>query len=218
MPMSRHSNRSEASGAGTAAHAALIRLFQEFHGSLVRLLRMRLCSDQEARDVAQEAYVRLLQLERLGAIKCLQSYLFRTALNIATDRLRSASMRDAAHRDPSFDPGIDELSPDRVALANDELRMVAAALASMPLKPRRAFVLHRLEDLDIGEVARRLGVSDRMVRNYVSQARLHCQAAITAVTRVHDSALPQIRPRSSIQQGACASRPAQNNQAGGVEV
>ena len=179
--MSRRSNRIEAGGAGTAAHAALIRLFQEFHGSLVRLLRMRLCSDQEARDVAQEAYVRLLQLERPGAIKCLQSYLCRTALNIATDRLRSASMRDAAHRDPSFDCGIYELSPDRVALASDELRLVAAAVASMPLKARRAFVLHRFEDLDIDEVARRLGVTDRMVRNYVAQARLHCQAAINAM-------------------------------------
>src|SRR5882757_2706582 len=94
----------------------LARLFEEHNASLVQLLRAKLRSDQEARDVAQEAYVRLLQLDRIGTVSYLRSYLFRTALNIATDRLRSTTVRNAAHRDPIFDPGVNELSPDRAAL------------------------------------------------------------------------------------------------------
>lgn len=159
----------------------LARLFQEHNASLIQLLRARLRSDQEARDVAQEAYVRLLQLDRLGTISYLRTYLFRTALNIATDRLRSASARHSAHRDPIFDLGVDELSPDRTVLAEDELRIVAAALESLPPKPRYAFLLHRFADLDVHEVAERLGVTERMVRNYIVQALLCCRTALSDV-------------------------------------
>jgi RNA polymerase sigma factor (sigma-70 family) len=164
----------------------LARLFEEHNASLVQLLRAKLRSDQEARDVAQEAYVRLLQLDRIGTVSYLRSYLFRTALNIATDRLRSTTVRNAAHRDPIFDPGVNELSPDRAALAEDELRVVAIALESLPPKPRYAFLLHRFADLDLDEVAERLGVTERMVRNYVLRALLCCRAALSDARKKTD--------------------------------
>src|SRR6267142_2354599 len=71
--------------------ALVNRLFREHNRSLMNFLVKRLRSAQEARDVAQEAYVRLLQLDRIGTVSYLRSYLFRTALNIATDRLRSTT-------------------------------------------------------------------------------------------------------------------------------
>lgn len=163
---------------GSSARRELVRLFHEHNASLVQLLRAKLRSDQEARDVAQEAYVRLLQLDRLGAVSYLRTYLFRTALNIATDRLRSACVRNLVHRDPLFDPGVNELSPERAALAQEELQRVTSALSSLPPKPRYAFLLYRFGDLEIEEVAERLGVSDRMVRNYVLQALLCCREAL----------------------------------------
>src|SRR5688572_23474251 len=64
------------------------RLFREHNESLLRFLTARLSSSQDAREVAQEAYVRLLQLDRPGAIGFLRAFLFKTAANIATDRLR----------------------------------------------------------------------------------------------------------------------------------
>ena len=48
----------------------------------------RLRDEHEAKEVAQEAYVRLLQLDRPGAVSFLRSYLFKTAANIAIDRAR----------------------------------------------------------------------------------------------------------------------------------
>src|SRR5689334_14906628 len=55
------------------------RLFREHNRSLMSFLVARLRSVHEARDVAQEAYVRLLQLDKPGAVSLLRSYLFRTA-------------------------------------------------------------------------------------------------------------------------------------------
>src|SRR5947209_4337020 len=64
------------------------RLFREHNQTLVRYLRARLGSEQEAKEVAQEAYVKLLQLERVGAISFMRAYLFRIAANLAIDRIR----------------------------------------------------------------------------------------------------------------------------------
>ena len=68
--------------------AVVERLFAEHNRSLIRFLRTRLKSDQEAKDVAQEAYVRLLQIDQPGTVSFLRADLFRTAVNIATDRMR----------------------------------------------------------------------------------------------------------------------------------
>src|SRR5580692_147523 len=70
-------------------HAARIdHLFREHNDALVRFLSARLGSYQDAREVAQEAYVRLLNLDRPGAAGFLKALLYKTAANLAIDRLR----------------------------------------------------------------------------------------------------------------------------------
>lgn len=167
-----------AAAAPTPDGSDLGRLFEQHNAALVQFLRARLRSDQEARDVAQEAYVRLLQLDRVGTIGYLRTYLFRTALNLATDRMRSAAVRRAAHRDPIFDAGVHELSPDRIVDAGESLAAVARAIESLPPRPRVAFLLHRIAGRDVAEVALRMGVTKRMVRNYLLQALVKCAQAL----------------------------------------
>src|SRR5690242_21867578 len=89
---------------------AVERLFAEHNRALIRFLRTRVRSDQEARDVAQEAYVRLLQLDQVQTVSFLRAYLFRIALNIATDRIRAEAIRYNAHQDPVFD--LEDVEPD----------------------------------------------------------------------------------------------------------
>lgn len=160
------------------ASATLIRVFEECNVSLICLLRARLRCDQEARDVAQEAYLRLLEFDGLESVNHLRQYLFRTALNIATDRLRSATMRAAAHRDPVFHRHASENSPERSAIAQQELSIVQSALGRLPSKIRYAFLLHRMAEVSIGEIARMLGVSERTIRNYIVKALLCCREAL----------------------------------------
>jgi RNA polymerase sigma-70 factor (ECF subfamily) len=59
----------------------------------MRFLTCHLCSAQEAQEVAQEAYVRMLQLDALSGVSYLRPFLFKTAANLATDRLKSAARR-----------------------------------------------------------------------------------------------------------------------------
>ncbi|HYC37293.1 MAG TPA: sigma-70 family RNA polymerase sigma factor [Usitatibacter sp.] len=160
-------------GAEVARPDTVERLFAEHNRALIRFLRTRVRSEQEARDVAQEAYVRLLQIDQPGTISFLRAYLFRTAMNIATDRMRADGVRQHAHQDPVFDEVLHEPDPERTALARQQLALAIECLRELPSKPRLAFLWHRLSDMSIPEVAERLGVTERMVRNYIVQALVH---------------------------------------------
>jgi RNA polymerase sigma factor (sigma-70 family) len=164
----------------TVAQQEIVRLFAEHNGTLVRFLRARLGSDHEARDVAQEAYVRLLQIDKPGTVSFLRAYLFKTAANIATDRRRREAVRGIAHRDPVFDMRNDDLDPERSALAKERLRIVQAGIAELPERSRLAFLLHRVSDMSIADVAVRLGLSERMVRNHVVKALVHIRLKLDA--------------------------------------
>src|ERR1700744_5689079 len=80
---------------GEESRASVVeRLFREHNEALLRFLRGRVGSRNEALEIAQEAYVRLLSLDQPGAVSYLRAFLFKTAANIAIDRHR---------RDQSYD-------------------------------------------------------------------------------------------------------------------
>src|SRR5450432_662785 len=81
---------------GESRASVVERLFREHNEALIRFLRGRVGSHNEALEVAQEAYVRLLSLDQPGAVSYLRAFLFKTAANIAIDRRRRNQIFDKA--------------------------------------------------------------------------------------------------------------------------
>lgn len=155
---------------------AVKRLFEEHNRSLVTFLRARLRSEQEARDVAQEAYVRMLQLDNHGAVSFLRAYLFKIAANLAVDRLRERAARQASEDQTPIESLVDERIPDRTVLAEQQLEAVRAAILDLPTNVRRAFVWHVFGGQSTARIGAKLKLSDRMVRLYVAQGLAACRA------------------------------------------
>src|ERR1700761_8631609 len=97
----------QAAATAGAAHpeepreALMERLYSEHNQALIRFLMTRVDSEQEAQDVAHEAYVRMLQLDTRGAVSYLSAYLFKTAANIAIDRIRRTQTGERIHQSVS---------------------------------------------------------------------------------------------------------------------
>ena len=72
---------------------------------------------------------------------------------------------------------IEEVSPERVLLAREQVAMVRTVLERLPDRVRSAFVLHRFEELGYAEIAKRLGVSVSSIEKYISQALKELTAA-----------------------------------------
>lgn len=157
----------------------LTRLFREHNQELVGFLCTRLRSEQDAKEVAQEAYARLLQLDKPGAVSFLRGYLFKTAANLAVDRLRHRATCDAVHR--KFEvpgEGIERSSAEQRAANDQQAALAIRYLRELPEKCRQAFLLYRVYELGLQEVAEAMGVTDRMVRYYVMEAMKHVRARL----------------------------------------
>ncbi len=172
-----------------ADHSRVIaELFRAHNGALVSFLAARLQNAQDARDVAQEAYVRLLQLDSPGALSFLRGYLFKIAENLAIDRIRHRALRArVAYTEKLLFDELDEHpSPERNLIAQEELSRISARLMELPENCRRAFIMHVLLDRPTKDIAAEMNVSDRMVRNYVTRGLLTCQIVRDEIGKAND--------------------------------
>lgn len=169
--------------APAADHAqALAALVREHDRLLHSFLMARVRDEQEAREVAQEAYVRMLDLERPGAVSFMRAYLFKTAANIAIDRARQRRTRARIDEQEAIEEPIDELTPDRRLLSGEDVSMLKRALLELSPKCRRAFLLHRFEEWSDTQIADHLGIQPRMVRRYLARAAVYCRLRVQGYT------------------------------------
>lgn len=150
-------------------------LFESHNRALLRFLACRLQSAQEAKEVAQEAYVRMLQLDAPNGISYLRAFLFKTAANLAADRLKSAARRGRVDRLEFFDETECEPSPEQGVSAEQQIDAILKACDELPPRCRYAFVMHRFHGHSISEVAGMMGLSVRMVQLYVERALVFCR-------------------------------------------
>jgi RNA polymerase sigma-70 factor (ECF subfamily) len=150
------------------------RLFREHNEALVGLLNAKLHSRVDARDVAQEAYVRLFQLDKAGAISHLRGWLFKTALNIATDRLRERARRARDEHLVFFhSKPVDAPSAEHLCIERQDWERVQQEIDRLPPKCRQAFTLVEFDCRTIPDVASHMGVKPNTVYQLVKRAYEH---------------------------------------------
>lgn len=147
-----------------------------YYDRLVRFLKRRSSSTEDAADLAQDTFARLSAVD-LGQIREPGPFLFTTALNLLRDRARSAHARHAALTVSTEDAQLVCPAPhaERVLDGEQRVRSLESALRELSPKCRAVFVLFHFDGLSQREIADRLRISVSMVEKYVKQAMSHCQ-------------------------------------------
>ncbi len=130
----------------------------------------------QAADAVQEAFFsayRNLGSYRGGSIK---SWLGRIAVNAAMDMQRSRRRRPSQpypeFEDDSWQPPAGEQAePESQAVAAAQRRILAEALAMLPVEQRACIVMFDVEGYDYPEIARTLGVSLGTVKSRIHRGR-----------------------------------------------
>jgi len=173
-PADSHEHPEDSPQSESTAHSLEIsRLFKEHNRALVLFLAARLKNEHAAKEVAQEAYVKMLQLEKPGAVSFLRSYLFKVAANLAVDRLRQERTRARIDHNDSADDFIQESVAERSAEARDELESLTRFIGELPPRYGQAFYLHAFKEMGFAEVAEAMKVKQRMARHYVTLALVY---------------------------------------------
>ena len=153
-------------------------LFTDHRDRLQQYLSARLANPDDAAELAQEVYLRLLRTRRADLIKHPQAYLFRIARNLLHELYTGRQMKIEAETVADFE--LDELesslpTPDDAAALAARQKMIAKALCELPAKCQAALALHLREGLTQKEIAERMDISRQMAQKYLAQGLAHCQ-------------------------------------------
>jgi RNA polymerase sigma factor (sigma-70 family) len=155
--------------------------FREHHASLVQYLRRRVGSDADARDIAQEAYLRLLRYHENQDLDSLKALLFRIATNLVGMRARTARTQHWADHRPLDEelvlPTNDPSQEQRVA-GEQQLDRMMEVIKRLPSKCQQVFVLSRFHDMSYPEIATRCGISVKMVEKHIAKALAICRTEV----------------------------------------
>lgn len=154
-------------------------LFDLHRLSLYRYLKGLLASREDAQEILQETYLRLLRQPSFEPLrKNARAHLFQTATNLARDFFRRRSMKGMDAEAAIFSAsGLD--SPDwsswpEFALEGELIgRIILSALKDLQPAVRAALLLKRFRDLSHGQIALRMNVSERTIERYVKEGLAH---------------------------------------------
>ncbi len=140
----------------TAQREEFLAAYEEYADAIFRLCYGKTGSRDEAKDMAQEVFVRVW--ERLGKdgkeIENLRAFLFTVARNLIKDYYKK--------KKPILERDLPEGALEQVSVSHDQeilsdTRLALEALQALSDPYREALTLHLVEGLPIGEVARLLG-------------------------------------------------------------
>jgi RNA polymerase sigma factor (sigma-70 family) len=156
----------------------LAEICRNHHAALVRFLAVRIGSVEDAKELVQEAYAKVLALDRPGTMSLQVGYLWRIAVNLGIDRSRERVSRERSYRSLLSLAETLDVSAEVAVEGRERLEVLERAIQELPPKCVEAFVLHVLRGLTFDEVGREMRISGRMARKYLARALEHLQTCL----------------------------------------
>jgi RNA polymerase sigma factor (sigma-70 family) len=169
------------SSAGREDHTkALAELAREHDRALLRFLTARTGSREAAREVLQEAYAKMLALDRPETVGFLAGYMWKLARNLATNRRNQEATRARLDAFALFGTQDFAPSPETLVCEQQRLELLERAIDELTGNCLEAFVLRVQHGLTFKEVAERMNIGERMAQLHVARALRHCQDYLDA--------------------------------------
>jgi RNA polymerase sigma-70 factor (ECF subfamily) len=163
----------------------LDRLVVQYHYRLLRYLVYLTSSREQAEDLVQETWLRVLERSRQydGRLR-FEPWLFSIARNLAIDHLRKRQR--AGHDAPSLPdaeagpevPAPDFESPFLAAARSEDAVRIAAALGALDPVYREALLLRFQEDLSLAEIAQVTGAPISTISSRIQRGLATLRASL----------------------------------------
>ena len=131
----------------------------------------------EAEDVAQEAFLKILQAApRYRPTATFRTYFYRTLTNLCIDRTRRCRPIGMDDVPEVMDRS---LGPQEALIEKERRAQVRTALDTLPPNQKAAMILRHYEGLSYAEIAQILDITPKAVERLISRARTSLQACLS---------------------------------------
>lgn len=167
-----------AAAARAGDRAALGELARRWEKRLVRHAWRLIGDADQARDVAQDAWIDIARgVRRLDDAAAFPAFAFRIVTRRAADAVRRAKRTRTGLAALAIEQAAVAMPSDQIG-AGAASSALAAALAALPAEQRAAIALFYLEDLSVAEVSVALGVPAGTVKTRLMAARGKLKTAL----------------------------------------
>lgn len=154
--------------------AAFSQFVDERRGALLGFLVKLGVASEDAKDLVQEALLRLLRYQDTAKPEEWTPLAYRIVLNLHRDKQRQAATQAGAgtiNTDEQLAalPSLDE-SPERQLSNQQQLTLVRTAILQLPPRCKEIYLLNRIDGMSYPAIAQRCGITVKAVEKNISRA------------------------------------------------
>lgn len=159
-------------------HPHFSALYSQHHSWLQRWLRVKLGNANDADDLTQDTFTRILGRADLGALHEPRAFLTTVAKGVLVNWYQRQALERAYLEALATLPEPTAISPEQRMLILETLHDIDAMLDALPPKVRQAFLMAQLDGMGYADIAAHLGLSLITIKRYMKQAFLQCLLAM----------------------------------------
>ena len=154
-------------------------IYQQHQPWLVNWLRKKLNCRFDASDISQDTFVKLISGDTI-TLREPRAYLLVIANRLLINRYRRTKVEADVLQQISLmlqtlNNDRDTKDPADQIIAQDLLsRVIFMLTEELPEKQTKAYILARVDGLSYQQIAKRLGVSESSVKQYIMKVLVHC--------------------------------------------
>ncbi|WP_422403530.1 RNA polymerase sigma factor [Pseudomonas sp. GZD-209] len=181
----------DADAEASRGRARFVQVFLAQRARMEALVNRRIGCRATAADLVQELFLRFWRRPEVK-VEALDTYLLRSASNLAIDYLRGEGSRDrVAEGLQHTDDEAFAQAPEQALEVDHDLQRIEAALRALPERTRQIFLLNRIHGCTYGEIAKAMQLSQSAVEKHMMRALEACKASVA------EAAPPPRRPGSA---------------------
>lgn len=141
--------------------------FQSYHSHLIAYVSYRIGNSDDAEDLVQDVFVRLMEYGKLLHEDTIKSFVFTIANNLITDYLRRYYKKQEICSYMMESAADVERSPESAIIAKDLEKHEKAIMRMLPPQRERIYYMNRFMDMSAEDISDKLCLSKRTVENHL---------------------------------------------------
>ena len=156
----------------------IAKFYQEYRLELVNFATIRLGNREEAEDLVQDSFVKMMTFEGMINEATVKSFAFTITVNKIKDHLRRRIFRHQMEESKKYEMELQHSNVERVAEYHDTLRIVNQGMEKLSPACAKVYRMSLFEDMTAGDIAEELQVSKRTVESQLFTSRKQMRAML----------------------------------------